>query len=322
LKDFKLSLLVVGSLALDTIETPFGKAENVLGGSAVYISLSASYFATPVRMVGVVGGDFPESAIQIMNDFNIDLEGLQIVPDGKTFRWGGRYHYDLNVRDTLFTDLNVFEHFKPVIPESYKKSAYVCLGNIDPILQKLVIEQIENPRLVVGDTMNFWINGKKKALLQSLELMNVLILNDSEARLLSNEPNLIRAAKSIMKLGPQIIIIKKGEHGALLVTEKTIFSAPAYPLENINDPTGAGDAFAGGFMGWIAKTDDLSEENLKRAVVYGSTLASFCVEKFSIDRIKELTYLGIKDRFREFHELSRFDEEIIDNHIWSTTRVL
>lgn len=196
------------------------------------------------------------------------------------------------------------------------------MGNIDPILQKLVIEQIENPRLVVGDTMNFWINGKKKALLQSLELMNVLILNDSEARLLSNEPNLIRAAKSIMKMGPTIIIIKKGEHGALLVTEKTIFSAPAYPLENINDPTGAGDAFAGGLMGWIAKTDDFSEENLKRAVVYGSTLASFCVEKFSIDRIKELTYLGIKDRFREFHELSRFDEENTNNHIWSTTRVL
>lgn len=317
-----MSLLVVGSLALDTIETPFGKAENVLGGSAVYISISASYFATPVRMVGVVGGDFPESAIRILNEFNIDLEGLQIVQNGKTFRWGGRYHYDLNVRDTLFTDLNVFEHFKPVIPDAYKKSSYVCLGNIDPVLQKNVIEQIDKPRLVVGDTMNFWINGKRKALLQSLELMDVLVLNESEARLLSNEPNLIKAAKLIMKLGPSIIIIKKGEHGALLVTEKTIFSAPAYPLENINDPTGAGDAFAGGFIGWIAKTDDISEENLKRAVIYGSTLASFCVEKFSIEKIKELTYLSIKDRFREFRELSHFDEENMENYISSPKRLL
>ncbi|MDI6779148.1 MAG: PfkB family carbohydrate kinase [Bacteroidota bacterium] len=305
-----MSLLVVGSLALDTIETPFGKAEDALGGSAIYISLSSSYFVTPVRMVGVVGGDFPESALKFMQEANIDLEGLQIEKSGKTFRWGGRYHYDMNVRDTLFTDLNVFENFKPTVPETYRKSTYVCLGNIDPSLQRFVIQQIENPRLVVGDTMNFWINGKRKSLLETLKLMDVLVLNDSEARLLSHEPNLIRAAKTIMKLGPRIVIIKKGEHGALLVTEKTIFSAPAFPLENIHDPTGAGDAFAGGFIGWIAKTDDLSEDNLKRAVIYGSILASFCVEQFSIGRLKDLTYLEIKDRFREFHKLSRFDEVI------------
>ncbi|MDI6803059.1 MAG: PfkB family carbohydrate kinase [Bacteroidota bacterium] len=304
-----MSLLVVGSLALDTIETPFGKAEDVLGGSAVYISVSASYFVEPVRLVGVVGSDFPKSAIEFLENKNIDLEGLQKIDAGKTFRWGGKYHYDLNVRDTLYTHLNVFEHFKPVIPESYKKSSYVCLGNIDPVLQQCVIEQIQNPRLVIGDTMNFWINGKRKELLKAIELMNVLVLNDSEARLLSNEPNLIRAAKIIMKMGPRIVIIKKGEHGALLITEKTIFSAPAYPLENINDPTGAGDAFAGGFIGWIAKTDDLSEENLKRAVVYGSTLASFCVEKFSIERIKDLNHLEIKDRFLEFRALSHFEED-------------
>ncbi len=304
-----MSLLVVGSLALDTIETPFGKAEEVLGGSSVYISVSASYFVEPVRLVGVVGSDFPKSAIEFLENKNIDLAGLQIIDTGKTFRWGGKYHYDLNVRDTLYTHLNVFEHFKPVIPESYKKSSYVCLGNIDPVLQQCVIEQIQNPRLVIGDTMNFWINGKRKELLKAIEMMDVLVLNDSEARLLSNEPNLIRAAKIIMKMGPRIVIIKKGEHGALLITEKTIFSAPAYPLENINDPTGAGDAFAGGFIGWIAKTDDLSDDNLKRAVVYGSTLASFCVEKFSIERIKDLSHLEIKDRFLEFRALSHFEED-------------
>ncbi len=303
-----MSLLVVGSLALDTIETPFGKAEEVLGGSSVYISVSASYFVEPVRLVGVVGSDFPKSAIEFLESKNIDLTGLQIIDIGKTFRWGGKYHYDLNVRDTVYTHLNVFEHFKPVIPESYKKSSYVCLGNIDPTLQQCVIEQIQNPRLVIGDTMNFWINGKRKELQKAIEMMDVLVLNDSEARLLSNEPNLIRAAKIIMKMGPRIVIIKKGEHGALLITEKTIFSAPAYPLENINDPTGAGDAFAGGFIGWIAKTDDLSEENLKCAVIYGSTLASFCVEMFSIDRIKDLSHLEIKDRFLEFRALSHFEE--------------
>jgi len=307
-----MSLLVVGSLAFDSIETPFGKVENALGGSATYISIAASYYVTPIRLVGVVGGDFSKEHIQFLEDREIDLEGLQIIKEGKTFRWGGRYHYDLNVRDTLYTDLNVFQHFNPVIPDSFKKTTYVCLGNIDPVLQRNVLEQIEKPRLVVGDTMNFWIKGKNAELMKTLKLLNVIILNESEAREITNEPNLIRAGKSIMKLGPRVIVIKKGEHGALLITANTIFSAPAYPLENIYDPTGAGDAFAGGFIGWIAKTDDISDENFKRAVIHGSTLASFCVERFSLDRFKDLTYFEIIDRFREFRELSKFDEAITE----------
>jgi len=305
-----MSLLVVGSLGIDTIETPFGRVENVLGGSATYVAIAASYFVTPIRLVGVVGGDFKKEYIDFLESREIDLEGMQIIKEGKTFRWGGRYHYDMNSRDTLFTDLNVFEHFNPVIPDSYKKTTYVCVGNIDPVLQRRVLEQIEKPRLVVGDTMNFWIKGKNKELRETLTLIDVLILNDAEARQLTNEPNLIKAAKSIMKMGPRVVIIKKGEHGALLVTEQTIFSAPAYPLETINDPTGAGDAFAGGFIGWIAKMDDFSDESLKRAVIHGSTLASFCVERFSLERFKDLSYLEILDRFREFREISRFDEEI------------
>ena len=305
-----MSLLVVGSVGIDTIETPFGRVADVLGGSSSYIAVAAGYFVTPIRLVGVVGGDFPKEYIDFLESRDIDLEGLQIVKSGKTFRWGGRYHYDLNSRDTLFTDLNVFEHFNPIIPTSYRKTTYVCLGNIDPVLQRRVLEQIERPRLVVGDTMYFWIKGKNAELKETLKLMDVLIINESEARQFTNEPNLIKAAKAIINFGPRVVIIKKGEHGALLVTESTIFVAPAYPLENINDPTGAGDAFAGGFIGWIAKTDDISDENLKRAVIHGSTLASFCVERFSLERFKDLTYLEILDRFREFRELSKFDEAV------------
>ncbi len=304
-----MSLLVVGSVAIDTIETPFGRVENVLGGSATYIATAASYFVTPVRLVAVVGSDFSKEYTDFLESREVDLEGLQKVAGGKTFRWGGRYEYDLNSRQTLFTELNVFEHFDPVIPESYKKTMYVCLGNIDPILQRRVLEQIQKPRLVVGDTMNFWIIGKNDELKKTLKLIVVFILNDSEARQITQEPNLIKASKKIMQMGPRVVIVKKGEHGALLVTEKTIFSAPAYPLENINDPTGAGDAFAGGFIGWIAKTDDLSEENFKRAVIYGSALASFCVERFSLGRLKDLSYLEIKDRFREFRDLSKFEAD-------------
>ena len=305
-----MSVLVVGSIALDTIETPFGRADDALGGSATYIAAAASYLYAPIRVVGVVGGDFPRKSMEFLESRAIDLEGLQLVESGKTFRWGGKYHYDLNVRDTLFTELNVFEAFNPVVPTPYRRSRYVCLGNIDPVLQRRVIEQVENRALVVGDTMNFWIDRKNKELKETLKAVNVFIINDAEARLISHEPNLIRAAKIIIELGPQVVIIKKGEHGALLVTQKCIFAAPAYPLEDIHDPTGAGDAFAGGFIGWIAKTDDLSEENLKRAVIYGSTLASFCVEKFGVEGLRDLSYLQIQDRYREFRELSRFDEEL------------
>lgn len=302
-----MGLLVVGSLGLDTVSTPFDKVEDALGGSATYISLAASYFSGPVKLVGVVGTDFPEKYVKLLEDHDIDLEGLQ-KEEGKTFRWGGKYHFDLNVRDTLFTELNVFEKFDPIIPENFRKSKYVCLGNIDPTLQLRVLEQLDDPQLVVCDTMNYWIEGKKDELLKLLNHVHILIINDSEARLLAHEPNLIKAAKMIREMGPQTLIIKKGEHGAMLFTDDTIFSAPAYPMEMINDPTGAGDSFAGGFTGYLFKTRDLSPNNLKCAVIYGSSMASFCVEKFSIKGIEELSYLQIQDRYREFLNISRIDE--------------
>ena len=304
-----MSVLVVGSVALDTIATPFGSVQEVVGGSATYISAAASYFVSPVRLVGVVGGDFPPKGLAFLEERGIDLEGLEVIADGKTFRWSGRYHYDLNMRDTLATDLNVFEKFDPKIPERHRKIRSVCLGNIDPVLQRRVLQQMDGPRIVVCDTMNYWIEGKREELEKTLTMINILILNDSEARLLSKEPNLIKGAKVIRSMGPTVVIIKKGEHGALLLTDSMVFSAPAYPMENIFDPTGAGDSFAGGFIGWLARTEDMSEENLKRAVIYGSTLASFCVEKFGVAGLADLTYLRIQDRFREFRELSRFDED-------------
>lgn len=303
-----MGLLVVGSLGLDTVETPFDRVEDALGGSAVYISISAGYFSGPIYMVGVVGDDFPQSYMKVLENHNVDLEGLQIVQAGKTFRWSGKYHYDLNVRDTLLTELNVFESFNPVIPDKYKKSKFVCLGNIDPTLQIKVLDQMDSPNFVVCDTMNYWIEGKRDELLKLLKRVNVLIINDSEARLLAHEPNLIKASKQIIELGPECLIIKKGEHGALLFSNDTIFSAPAYPLEMIYDPTGAGDTFAGGFIGFLHKTQDLSPENMKKAVVYGSALASFCVEKFSTKALEDLDYLRVHDRYREFLNLSKFDE--------------
>lgn len=302
-----MSILVVGSVALDSIETPFGKVDDALGGSATYISTAAKYFTQPVRIVAVVGTDFPKEHVQFLDEASIDIEGLQVV-EGNTFRWGGKYHDDLNTRDTLYTKLGVFEHFNPVIPESYRRSQYVCLGNIDPPLQMRVLEQIEKPRLVVCDTMNLWINIRLHELLETLRRVDVVIVNDSEARMLTGESNLIVAAKKLLTLGPRIAIIKKGEHGAILLTENTFFSLPAYPLEKIFDPTGAGDCFAGGFIGWLARTDDVSDENLKRAVVFGSTLASFCVEKFSLDGIRDLSFHAINERFQEFRSLTHFDD--------------
>jgi sugar/nucleoside kinase (ribokinase family) len=304
-----VSVLVVGSLALDTIETPFGSVKDTVGGSATYISAAASYFFSPVRIVGIVGGDFPREGVAFLEERNIDLEGLEIIEKGKTFHWAGRYRYDLNERDTLSTDLNVFEKFDPKIPERHRKSRFVVLGNIDPVLQQRVLRQMDNPRVVICDTMNYWIERKNEELKATLKQIDILILNDSEARLLSREPNLIKAGRVIRGMGPSVVIIKKGEHGALLLTETTVFSAPAFPMENIFDPTGAGDTFAGGFVGWLARTEDLSVENLKRAVVYGSTLASFCVEKFGVEGLRDLTYLQIRDRVRQFHDLSRFDED-------------
>jgi sugar/nucleoside kinase (ribokinase family) len=283
-----MSLLVVGSLALDTIETPFGRVERALGGSAVFISVSASYFIQPVRLVGVVGGDFPAAEMEFLKEKEIDLEGLQIKENEKTFHWHGRYSFDLNKRDT------------------FKKSKYVCLGNINPVLQKKVLFQMEKPKLVVADTMNFWIESMYNELTDMMKHIDVLIINDSEAREISHEANLFKAAKKIQGFGPRTVIIKKGEHGALLFSGDELFIAPAYPLESIYDPTGAGDSFAGGFIGYLAKTEDLSCENMKRAVIYGSTIASFAVEKFSIERIRDLSTLEIRDRFNEFKTISEF----------------
>ncbi|MCH8171010.1 MAG: bifunctional hydroxymethylpyrimidine kinase/phosphomethylpyrimidine kinase [Bacteroidetes bacterium] len=303
-----MGLLVVGSLGLDDVTTPFYKTENALGGAATYISIAASYFTSPIYLVGVVGEDFPKEYIDLLEKKNIDLEGLQIIEGGKTFRWAGKYHYDLNVRDTLLTELNVFENFDPVVPEKYKKSSYVCLGNIDPVLQMKVLVQMIDPKCVVCDTMNYWIERQKNELLELLKKVDILIINDSETRLLANEPNLIKAAKHILDFGPEIIIIKKGEHGALLISRDTIFSAPAYPLESIYDPTGAGDTFAGGFIGYLHKTQDLNIDNIKRAVIYGSTMASFCVEQFSTKGLEEIDYLRVNDRYREFLNLSKCNE--------------
>ncbi|RMD92817.1 MAG: sugar kinase [Calditrichaeota bacterium] len=300
-----MSILVVGSVALDTVETPFGKVEDALGGSAIYFSTAASYFA-PVRVVGVVGEDFGDDRLAFLKEKNVDLSGLVVKP-GKTFRWGGKYGFDLNTRETLFTHLNVFEDFDPVIPETFKDSQYVFLGNIAPELQLSVLQQISSPKLVALDTMNFWIEGSLPALKKTLKEIDVLIVNDAEARQLSQEPNLVKAARHIHELGPRVIIIKKGEHGALLISEGNYFWAPAYPLEFVYDPTGAGDTFAGGFLGYLAMTQDLSFENFKRAVVFGSTLASFCVEAFSLEKLKVLRESDIRQRFQEFWEMTNFD---------------
>lgn len=299
-----MSILIVGSVAYDGIETPFGQRERVLGGSATYISLTSSYFHRPLQLVGVVGHDFAEADIQRFRDKNIDLEGLQIDKSGKTFFWKGRYHYDLNNRDTLDTQLNVFETFNPVIPEAYKNAGIVCLGNIDPTLQSKVLDQIDDPDFVILDTMNFWIEGAGGDIKETLKRVNCLIINDSEARELSGEPNLVKAARLIHDMGPQTLIIKKGEHGALLFTDAGIFSAPAYPIVDIFDPTGAGDTFLGGFAGWLARSGDFSDENLRRGVIYGSAMASFCVEKFGPERLFNLTQEEIRDRYTDFRSLS------------------
>lgn len=301
-----MGLLIVGSIGLDDIETPFDKIKNALGGSTTYISLAASYFSGPVEIVGIVGDDFSKEHMKMLEEHNIDLEGLEVVQGAKTFRYGCKYHYDLNVRDSLFTHLNIFEKFNPVLPVKSKKSSFVILGNIAPQLQTIVLDQLEKPKFIVCDTMNFWINGAKEDLLKVLSRVHVLIINDSEARLLAQEPNLIKAAHIISKMGPQYLIIKKGEHGALLFGDNMIFSAPAYPMENIFDPTGAGDAFAGGFSGYLHKNRDFSFDNLKRAVVYGSVMASFCVEKFSTKGLENLSYLEIHNRFIEFRDLASF----------------
>lgn len=301
-----MGLLVVGSVAFDSVKTPFGQVEEVLGGSATYFSTSASFF-TEVSLVAVVGEDFPEEHLRFLRSRKIDLAGLETAP-GKTFRWKGEYSYQLNEAHTLDTQLNVFQNFKPKLPKSYQDHQVVFLGNIDPDLQREVLTQVKKPKITALDTMNFWIEGKKAALIKTLGLVDILIINDGEARELSGQSNLVKAAKAIHKMGPKTLIIKRGEYGVLLFTGHGIFSAPAYPLESVFDPTGAGDTFAGGFMGYLAKTMDFSHGNFRKAIIFGSVMASFDVEDFSLNRLKTLTPKEIKQRYKEFRRLTHFDD--------------
>lgn len=299
-----MSILVVGSVAFDSIKTPFGEADEILGGSASYFSTSASFF-TDVNLVAVIGDDFPQEHIDFLHSRNVDLAGLQKT-EGKTFRWKGRYDYDLNEAHTLETHLNVFESFKPVIPENYRDAEYVFLANIDPELQLEVLKQVDNPKLVACDTMNFWIDGKKQELIKTLAKVDILVINEAEVRQLADEPNLIKAAAIVRSFGPKTLVVKRGEYGVLMFGEGSVFSAPAYPLEEVFDPTGAGDTFAGGFIGYLAATRNLDERNLRKATVFGSVMASFTVEKFSLDRLKEIDYSDISDRYRKIKLLTDF----------------
>lgn len=303
-----MTVLVVGSVALDSVETPFGKAENVLGGSATYFSASASLLA-PVQVVGVVGRDYPVADLEPLRGRGVDLAGLECT-DGESFRWRGRYRHDLNSAETLETRLGVFSHFRPKIPEQFRDAPFVFLGNIDPRLQLDVLEQVSRPKLVACDTMNFWIESRRSDLLALLGKVDLLTLNDAEARQLTEEANLVKAARWIMAHGPQHVVIKKGEHGAFMFSHGTVFFAPAYPLEEVYDPTGAGDSFAGGFIGYLARSGDVTEANLRRAVVYGSAMGSFAVERFSIGRLMEVGPQDLARRVRAFHRLVSFEQDI------------
>lgn len=300
-----MSLLVVGSVALDTVETPFGRAEDALGGSATFFAAAASLFC-PVQLVGVVGDDYPMEELRFLGERGVDLGGLERAP-GESFRWSGVYSYDLNSRETLETRLGVFAEFSPKIPDGFRSAEWVFLGNIDPELQLRVLEQVEQPKFVACDTMNLWIDIKRDALVQLLGRVDLLLVNDSEARQLSGDHNLARAARWIQDRGPRYVIIKKGEHGAILFTPESVFFAPGYPLEDVFDPTGAGDAFAGGFMGHLAQCGRDGDGNLRRAVIYGSALGSFACERFSVDRLKDVSPEEIEDRVRQFREMTAFE---------------
>ncbi|QMU66315.1 MAG: sugar kinase [Flavobacteriaceae bacterium] len=302
------TLLAVGTVAFDTIETPFGKTDKILGGSGTFIGLAASHFGIKTAVVSVVGGDFPLSYLKMMNKKGIDTEGIEIIKEGKTFFWSGKYHNDMNVRDTLTTELNVLEHFKPVVPKSFENAPIVMLGNLHPLTQTSVLDQMQKkPKLVVLDTMNFWMNTALEDLHKVLKRVDVITINDDEARQLSGEYSLVNAAKKIHGMGPEYVVIKKGEHGALLFNEEKMFFAPALPLAEVFDPTGAGDTFSGGFCGYLAKTEDISFENMKNAIIYGSNLASFCVEKFGTERMEHLQNDEVEKRLNVFKELTQFD---------------
>lgn len=301
-----MGILVVGSVALDSVKTPFGEAEEVLGGSATYFSVAASFFSD-VRLVAVVGEDFPEVHVELLRQRGVDLQGLERVK-GRTFRWRGAYGFDLNQADTLETQLNVFATFRPKIPEVYRETEIVFLANIDPDLQREVLGQVRAPKLVAADTMNFWIEGKPEALRRTLKAVDVLLINDAETRQLAGEANLIRAARTIRSWGPRALVVKRGEYGAVMFDGGNCFAAPAFPLETVFDPTGAGDCFAGGFVGYLANTMNFSQENLRRAVVMGSVMASFNVEEFSLNRLRTLTYPEIVGRYRAFKDLVHFGD--------------
>lgn len=301
-------LLVVGSVAIDSVETPFGREEEAIGGSALYFSSAASLFAR-VRLVAVIGEDFPRSCLRFLEDREVDLSGL-VRATGRTFRWKGRYGFDLNDAQTLETHLNVFEGFDPVLSREHRQAPFVFLANIDPDLQYRVLDQVDRPALVAADTMNFWIQGKRKALLRTLERVDLLVLNEAEARMLADEPNLVRASQVIRSWGPKGVVVKRGEYGALYFSDDHIFSAPAYPLEALCDPTGAGDSFAGGLMGYLASTGNVEPDNVRRAIVFGSAMASFNVEDFSFRRLQSLTYPEVTERFRQFKALTHFEAEL------------
>jgi sugar/nucleoside kinase (ribokinase family) len=303
-----MSLVVIGTVAFDAIETPFGKTDKIVGGAATYASLAAAYFYERVKIVAVVGDDFPEKDINDFHNHHINTEGLQVKKGEKSFFWSGKYHNDMNSRDTLITELNVLADFDPIIPESYQDCEYLMLGNLTPQIQQTVIQRLKKrPKLIVMDTMNFWMDIAMDDLLKTIKLVDVLTINDAEARQLSGEYSLVKAAHKILTMGPKYLIIKKGEHGALLFHEDKIFSAPALPLAEVFDPTGAGDTFAGGFIGYMAKVGTINFNNMKNAIIFGSALASFCVEKFGTERIKNLTKKEIADRVQEFVSLSAFE---------------
>jgi sugar/nucleoside kinase (ribokinase family) len=307
-----MSVITVGTMAFDAIETPFGKVDKIVGGSATYVAYAASNFVQPVQQISIVGNDFPQEEMDELKKRGVQLDGVEIVPDKKSFFWSGKYHNDMNTRDTLITDLNVLADFNPIVPDSYQGAEFLMLGNLMPKLQLSVINQLKTrPKLIVMDTMNFWMEIALDDLKEVLKKVDVLMVNDGEARQLSGEYSLVKAAKAIMEMGPKFLIIKKGEHGALLFHENHVFFAPALPLEEVFDPTGAGDTFAGGFIGHIAKTKDISFENMKTAIIVGSAMASFCVEKFGPERMKEITKEDIDARLSEFVQLVNFDIDLV-----------
>lgn len=310
-----MSILAVGTVAFDSIETPAGSVDQILGGSATYISLASRFFCPEVRLVAVVGADFPKRYIGLLDEREIDIQGLEVQEDGKTFAWAGRYHDDFNGRDTIYTHLNVLETFSPVVPDEYKESRIVCLGNIDPTLQQNVLDQVNNPELVVCDTMNFWIDHTLDSLKETIKRVHCLMINDEEVRQLAGESNLLRGARKILNMGPRVLVIKKGEHGSIVVDGDSIFALPAYPLEALQDPTGAGDTFMGGFVGYLSQYEDFSEAAFKRAVVFGTALASFTVERFGPNRLLEITAGDIEARVDALREMTEIPASVLESRV-------